>query len=209
MSVLPREAMGAEVDGNTLDLGFDNWDICLRDTLAVVLLYSLHTRCEECLLTDTSATPSNSLNMFSNTSKKSSLVTCFGTTQSVSISDPGPWTPRRYEPNVKIFPPAALAAVSERPRAIDTLCTNFFTRVATRPNTSSLYINSVNLHTYNEATKKHYCTNLFRDSSSLSNVPCRRSSSIIVAVTFFSPSFDSFNEIGCVTPHCCCLYIGL
>lgn len=57
----------------------------------------------------------------------------------MSISEPGPWTPSRYDPKVKILPPAAVAADSERPRAIETLYTNFLTRAATRPRTISLF----------------------------------------------------------------------
>lgn len=73
------------------------------------------------LPTETSETPSVSFSIPSKTSKKSSLETCFGTTQSVSMSEPGPCTPSRYEPNVNILPPAADAAASDRPRLIDTL----------------------------------------------------------------------------------------
>jgi hypothetical protein len=88
--------------------------------------------------TDTSVAPSISLSIGSKTSKKSSRETCLGTTHSVSMSVPGPCTPNRYEPKVKILPPAAFAAASERPRDIDTVRTNFFTRAATRPRTISL-----------------------------------------------------------------------
>ena len=45
--------------------------------------------------------------------------------------------------------------------------------------------------------------NLVLDSSSLSKVPCRLSSSIIATVIFFSASVDSLADIGWVTPHCC------
>lgn len=76
--------------------------------------------------------------MGSKTSKKSSRETCFGTTQRVSMSDPGPCTPNRYDPKVKIFPPATLAACSDNPLAMETWRTNFFTRAATRPSTISL-----------------------------------------------------------------------
>ena len=76
--------------------------------------------------------------MGSRTSKKSSRETCFGTTQRVSMSAPGPCTPNRYDPKVKIFPPAILAACSDNPLAMDTWRTNFFTRAATRPSTISL-----------------------------------------------------------------------
>ena len=88
--------------------------------------------------TETSVTPSIDLSMGSKVSKKSSRETCLGTTHNVSISEPGPCTPNRYEPNVKIFPPAALAAASDNPRARETLVTNFLTRAATRPRTISL-----------------------------------------------------------------------
>ena len=76
--------------------------------------------------------------MPSKTSKKSSRETCFGTTHRVSISLPGPCTPNRYDPNVKIFPPAVSAAASERPRANDTVLTKDLTRAARRPSTISL-----------------------------------------------------------------------
>lgn len=89
-------------------------------------------------LTETSVTPSNSRSMPSNTSKKSSRDTCFGTTHRVSISEPGPCTPKRYEPKVKILPPAALAAVSDSPRFRETWYTKFLTSAATRPRTASL-----------------------------------------------------------------------
>ena len=75
----------------------------------------------------------------SKTSKKSSRFTCFGTTQTVSISDPGPWTPKRYDPKVKIVPPAALAATSDKPRMIETLYTNLRTNSVILPRTNSLY----------------------------------------------------------------------
>lgn len=89
-------------------------------------------------LTETSVTPSNSRSMPSNTSKKSSRNTCFGTTHRVSISELGPCTPKRYEPKVKILPPAALAAASDSPRVKETWYTNFLTSAATRPRTASL-----------------------------------------------------------------------
>lgn len=98
----------------------------------------LETKQRRMGLTETSVAPSSSFNIDSNVSKKSSRDTCLGTTQSVSISDPGACTPSRYDPNVKILPPAALAAASERPRSIEILFTNLFTRAATRPRTISL-----------------------------------------------------------------------
>lgn len=55
--------------------------------------------------TATSATPSVLRNISSNKVWNSSRSTCFGTTRSVSISEPGPCTPRRYDPKVKILPP--------------------------------------------------------------------------------------------------------
>lgn len=88
--------------------------------------------------TEASVTPSVSLSIPSKTSKKSSLLTCLGTTQSVSISDPGPWTPNRYEPKVKILPPASFAADSDKPRSMPTFRTKLLTREAKRPRTISL-----------------------------------------------------------------------
>ena len=55
------------------------------------------------------------------------------------MSDPGPCTPRRYDPNVKILPPAAVAAASESPRCSETVRTNFLTSVASRSRTTSLW----------------------------------------------------------------------
>lgn len=49
--------------------------------------------------------------------------------------------------------------------------------------------------------KRTLPTHRVRDSSSLSKVPCRRSSSIIATVTSFSLSLDSFVDIGGVTPR--------
>ena len=46
-------------------------------------------------------------------------------------------------------------------------------------------------------------THLVLASSSLSNVPCRRSSSSSVMVTSFSLAFDSDVAMGGVTPRCC------
>lgn len=53
---------------------------------------------------------------------------------------------------------------------------------------------------------REYCnqrpnTDLVFASSSLSNVPCLRNSSINVMVTSFSLSFDSCSDIGAVTPR--------
>lgn len=56
-------------------------------------------------LTVTSTTPSVSLSIDSNRVWNSSRSTCRGTTRRVSISEPGPCTPKRYDPNVKILPP--------------------------------------------------------------------------------------------------------
>lgn len=89
--------------------------------------------------TATSVTPSNSLSKGSKYSKKSSLVTCLGTTHKVSMSEPGPCTPSRYDPKVNIFPPAESAADSDKPLKSATLCTNFLTNWATRPKTISLW----------------------------------------------------------------------
>ena len=49
--------------------------------------------------------------------------------------------------------------------------------------------------------KERISTHLLRDSSSLSNVFCLRSSSMSVTVTSFSRSLDSSVEMGGVTPR--------
>lgn len=56
--------------------------------------------------------------------KKSSRVTCLGPTTRVSISEPGPNTPNRKLPYVKILPPAEFATLSGRPCALLTCLMN-------------------------------------------------------------------------------------
>lgn len=50
---------------------------------------------------------------------------------------PGPWTPKRYEPNVKILAFASTSPYSPKPNQALTLCTHSLTSLSKRPSTSS------------------------------------------------------------------------
>mmetsp|Transcript_16149 Transcript_16149/g.40836 ORF Transcript_16149/g.40836 Transcript_16149/m.40836 type:complete len:204 (+) Transcript_16149:1178-1789(+) len=71
--------------------------------------------------------------------KKSSFVTSFGATHSVSISAPGPCTPSLYDPNVKILPLCCLALSSSNPFSTCTCITHACTTSSRAPSTSSLF----------------------------------------------------------------------
>lgn len=98
------EAREKEIEVDAGEGALDDGDVCLGNRLRGSWSALFEAR-RSSRRTVTSMTPSVSLSIASKSVKNSSRSTCRGTTSSVSMSEPGPCTPRRYEPNVKILPP--------------------------------------------------------------------------------------------------------